>query len=104
MTPLTPTSLPEELGRDSTLGVPRDVEAKYTPPPMNTCSRLLLGKKAMTKQTCRQKQRHYFVWKGPYSQSYGVSNSHVQMRELDDKKGLSTKQFMLWSCGAGEDS
>ena len=26
-----------------------------------------------------KKQRHYFVNKGPYSQSYGFSSSHVQM-------------------------
>ena len=26
-----------------------------------------------------KKQRHYFANKGPYSQSYGFSNSHVQM-------------------------
>ena len=33
-----------------------------------------------------KKQRHYFADKGLYSQSYGFSNSHVQMWELDDKK------------------
>ena len=26
-----------------------------------------------------KKQRHYFAYKGPYSQSYGFSSSHVQM-------------------------
>ena len=26
-----------------------------------------------------KKQRHYFADKGPYSQSYGVSSSHVWM-------------------------
>ena len=26
-----------------------------------------------------KKQRHYFTDKGPYSQSYGLSNSHVCM-------------------------
>ena len=36
--------------------------------------RLLLGKK--TRQ-CIKKQRHYFADKGPYSQSYGFSSSHV---------------------------
>ena len=39
--------------------------------------RLLLGTKAMTKHI--NKQRHYFVDKGPSSQSYGFSSSHVQM-------------------------
>ena len=33
---------------------------------------LLLERKAMTK-----KQRHHFVDKGPYSQNYGFSSSHV---------------------------
>ena len=33
-----------------------------------------------------KKQRHHFADKGPYSQSYGFSSSHVQMWELDIKK------------------
>ena len=33
-----------------------------------------------------KKQRHYFANKDPYSQSYGFSSSHVQMRELDRKQ------------------
>ena len=33
-----------------------------------------------------KKQRHHFVNKGPYSQSYGFSHSHVQMWELDHKE------------------
>ena len=31
-------------------------------------------------------QRHYFVNKGPSSQSYGFSSGHVWMRELDYKE------------------
>ena len=34
-----------------------------------------------------KKQRHHFVNKGPYSQSYGFSSSHVWMWELDHKEG-----------------
>ena len=34
-----------------------------------------------------KKQRHYFADKGPYSQSYGFSSSHVWMRESDYKEG-----------------
>ena len=34
------------------------------------------------------KQRHHFAEKGPYSQSYGFSGSHVWMWELDHKEGL----------------
>ena len=40
---------------------------------------LLLGKKAMTNIDGVLKSRHYFAQKGPYSQSYGFSSSHVQM-------------------------
>ena len=40
--------------------------------------RLLLGRKAMTNlRHCIKKQRHRFANKGPYSQSYGFSSSHV---------------------------
>ena len=43
--------------------------------------RLLQERKAMTNlDSILQKQRHYFVNKGPYySQSYGFSSSHVRM-------------------------
>ena len=42
--------------------------------------RLLLGRKAMTNlDTILKKQRHYFANKGPSSQSYGFSSSHVWM-------------------------
>ena len=33
-----------------------------------------------------KKQKHYFAKKGPSSQSYGFSNSHVWMPELDYKE------------------
>ena len=46
--------------------------------------RLLLGKK---------KQRHYFPDKGSYSQSYSFSSSHVQMWQLDNKKGGARKNW-----------
>ena len=42
--------------------------------------------------------------KGPYSQSYGFSSSHVRMWKLDHKEGLSAEELMLSNCGAGEDS
>ena len=32
---------------------------------------------------CVKKERHYFANKGPSSQSYGFSSSHVQMWELN---------------------
>ena len=41
---------------------------------------LLLGKKSYDKPRQRiKKQRHYFANKGPYSQGYGISSSHVWM-------------------------
>ena len=41
---------------------------------------LLLGRKAMTNiDSILKKQRHYFADKGPSSQSYGFSSSHVWM-------------------------
>ena len=40
---------------------------------------LLLGRKPMTKLDIIKKQRYYFANKGPYSQSYGFSSSHVWM-------------------------
>ena len=51
-----------------------------------------------------KKQRHYFADKGPYSQSYGFSSSHVWMWELDHKEGKATEELMLLNCGVGEDS
>ena len=48
---------------------------------------LLLGWKAMTNLDSILKQRHHFADKGPYSQSYCLSSSHVQMSKLDHKEG-----------------
>ena len=44
-----------------------------------------------------KKQRHYFADKGPYSQSYGFSNSHVWMWELDHKEGGALKNWCFWT-------
>ena len=45
---------------------------------------LLLGKKSYDKpRQSVKKQRHHFADKGPYSQNYGFSSSHVQMWELN---------------------
>ena len=43
-----------------------------------------------------KKQRHYFANKGPSSQSYGFSSSHVWMWELDHKAGWAPKDWCLW--------
>ena len=42
-----------------------------------------------------KKQRHYFADKGLYSQSYGLSHSHVWMWELDYKEGSVPKNWCL---------
>ena len=55
---------------------------------------LLLGRKAMTNlDSVLKKQRHNFADKGPYSQSYGFSSSHVWMWELDHKEGWAPKNW-----------
>ena len=38
---------------------------------------LLFGRKAMTPRQHIKKQRHYYAYKGPSSQSYGFSSTHV---------------------------
>ena len=47
---------------------------------------LLLGKKAMTTLDSILKSRHYFANKGPSSQSYGFSSSHVMDVRVGIKK------------------
>ena len=44
-----------------------------------------------------KKQRHHFVDKGLYSQSYGFSSSQVQMWELDHKEGRVPRNWCLWT-------
>ena len=44
-----------------------------------------------------KKQRHYFVNKGPSSQSYGFSSSHVWMWELDYKESWVLKNWCFWT-------
>ena len=46
---------------------------------------------------CIIKQRHHFANKGPYGQSYGLSNSHVWMWELDHKEGWEPKNWCFWA-------
>ena len=44
-----------------------------------------------------KKQRHYFVNKGPSSQGYGFSCSHVWMWELDYKENWAPKNWCFWT-------
>ena len=42
-------------------------------------------------------ERHHFANKGPSSQSYGFSSSHVRMWELDHKEGWALKNWCFWT-------
>ena len=44
-----------------------------------------------------KKQRHYFANKGPSSQGYGFSSSHVWMWELDYKENWAQKNWCFWA-------
>ena len=44
-----------------------------------------------------KKPRHYFADKGPSSQSYGFSSSHVWMWELDRKENWVLKNWCFWT-------
>ena len=44
-----------------------------------------------------KKQRYYFADKGPPSQSYGFSSSHVWMWELDYKESWALKNWYFWT-------
>ena len=56
---------------------------------------LLFGRKTMT--NLDNKQRHYFADKGPSSQKYGFSSSHVQMWELNHKEGWAPVNLCFWT-------
>ena len=44
-----------------------------------------------------KKQRHYFANKGPSSQGYGFSSSHVWMWKLDYKESWALKNSCFWT-------
>ena len=48
------------------------------------------------------KQRHYFGNKGPSSQSYGFSSSHVWLWELGHKEGWVLKNSYFWTVVLGK--
>ena len=47
------------------------------------------------------RQEHHFA---NNNQSYGFSNSHVQMWELDHQESWALKNWCFYNCDAGEDS
>ena len=58
---------------------------------------LLLGRKAMTNLDSILESRDiFFANKGPFSQSYGFSSSHVWMWELDYKDSWAPKNWCFW--------
>ena len=59
---------------------------------------LLLGRKAMTRLHSELKKRYHFADKGPYSQSYAFSSSHVGCESWTIKKAQPwrTDAFELW--------
>ena len=59
---------------------------------------LLLGRKVRTNLDSILKRRDlFFAQKGPSSQSYGFSTSHVWMRELDYKESWVLKNWCFWT-------
>ena len=56
----------------------------------DTCS---LEEKLWPNRDHIKKQRHYFANKGPSSQGYGFSSSHVQMWELDHNEIWTLKNW-----------
>ena len=46
-----------------------------------------------------KKQRHHFANKGPYSQSYDFSSSHVRVWELDYKEGWAPNNWCFQTVG-----
>ena len=58
----------------------------------------LVERKAMTNlDSILKKQKHYFAKKGPSSQSYGFSSSHVWIWELDYKESWAPKNWCFWT-------
>ena len=57
---------------------------------------LFLGIKSMTKLESILKSRH-ITDKGPSSQNYGFSDSHVSMWEMDHKESRAPKNWCFWT-------
>ena len=59
---------------------------------------LLLRRKAMTNlDSISKNQTHYFANKGPSSQNFGFSSSHVWMWQLDYKESWAPKNWCFWT-------
>ena len=63
-----------------------------------TLKDLLLGRKAITTlDSILKSSDNYLAYKGPSSQSYGFSSSHVWMWELDHKESWAPKNWCFWT-------
>ena len=58
---------------------------------------LLFGRKAMTNVDSILKAETLLCHKGPSSQSYGFSSSHVWIWELDHKESWVSKHWCFWT-------
>ena len=56
-----------------------------------------LGRKAIINRQHIKKQRHYFANKGPSTQSFGFSSSHLCVWELDYKESWVPKNLCFWT-------
>ena len=67
--------------------------------PLGLTGLIFLQSKGLSRvfsNTIVKKQRHHFANKGPYSQSYGLSNIHVHMWELDHKDSWAPENWCFW--------
>ena len=85
-----------------TVGIITDAYRKtismYFPPSSSYLHWLLGNSEALNSSSSKRKD---FANKGPYSQSYGFSSSHIQMWELDHKEGWVPKNWCFWTVGLG---
>ena len=83
-----------ETVRDFILGAPKSLQMVTAARRLkHTCS---LEKSYDQPRQHIKKQRHYFANKGPSSQSFGFSSSHVCMWELDYKESWVPKNWCFW--------
>ena len=83
------------LGGGGRVGAPKSLQMVTAATKLkDTCS---LEEKLWPTIQHIKKQRHYFTNKGPSSQSYAFSSSHVWMWELDYKESWALKDECIWT-------
>ena len=93
--PITSWQIDEEIMTDFILGGSKITANGNCSYEVKRC--FLLGGKAMTNLDSILKSRHYFTNKGPSSQSYGFSSSHVRMWQLGYKESWALKSWCFWT-------